>query len=65
MGLGQAPRADRGAGGGPSPGSRDSVSTEAAGLADRAGLVVDGPEGVVGLLRALAVQLGREPGTEG
>ncbi|MEV5384274.1 trehalose-phosphatase [Streptomyces sp. NPDC052721] len=42
-----------------------SGSTEVTELADRADLVVDGPEGVVGLLRALAVQLGREPGTEG
>ncbi|MEW2284975.1 trehalose-phosphatase [Streptomyces sp. NPDC047841] len=36
-----------------------SGSTEVTELADRADLVVDGPEGVVGLLRALAAQLGR------
>ncbi|AEY90097.1 trehalose-phosphatase [Streptomyces olivaceoviridis] len=36
-----------------------SGSTEVAELADRADLVVDGPQGVVGLLRALAAQLGR------
>ncbi|WP_189814504.1 trehalose-phosphatase [Streptomyces olivaceoviridis] len=36
-----------------------SGSTEVTELADRADLVVDGPQGVVGLLRALAAQLGR------
>ncbi|MEU2438987.1 trehalose-phosphatase [Streptomyces rubradiris] len=35
-----------------------SGSTEVTELAERADLVVDGPEGVVGLLRALAAQLG-------
>ncbi|MET8769330.1 trehalose-phosphatase [Streptomyces sp. NPDC004658] len=42
-----------------------SGSTEVTELADRADLVVDGPEGVVGLLRALAVQLGGGSGAAG
>ncbi|MET8559150.1 trehalose-phosphatase [Streptomyces flaveolus] len=36
-----------------------SGSAEVTELADRSDLVVDGPQGVVGLLRALAAQLGR------